>query len=293
MLVKKNSCIFSFSSFFLFPFLSSLLQNLVCNLKQWQCPVTPFLCFGASWTVFFLTWVRDDACSEFGHDQLGSLISESGSVSALGSGAHRDATKLSCFSPSSLRSSAAVVLGLHFFLHPWQKQNSQVFISWFAALPSNRDELKPNGLGSRRRDPPILVKKHNPLKKHWTTPEITALNVGISWPLTNFLPHLCSEGPIDINMSEIGMDAIHELFSKDPTIKLGGHWKPSDCVPRWKVGWGQTPGAGKPTWHLLSCESPWISLWHLVICTLLTTYCKGFASDGNISEEWVSLRTLL
>ncbi|KAK2110135.1 Beta-1,4-galactosyltransferase 5, partial [Saguinus oedipus] len=42
-------------------------------------------------------------------------------------------------------------------------------------------------------------------------------------------------GPIDINMSEIGMDYIHELFSKDPTIKLGGHWKPSDCMPRWKV----------------------------------------------------------
>lgn len=32
------------------------------------------------------------------------------------------------------------------------------------------------------------------------------------------------------------MDTIHELFSKDPAIKLGGHWKPSDCVPRWKVG---------------------------------------------------------
>lgn len=37
------------------------------------------------------------------------------------------------------------------------------------------------------------------------------------------------------------MDAIHELFSKDPTIKLGGHWKPSDCVPRWKVGVGSDP----------------------------------------------------
>uniref|UniRef100_A0A8D2A3A0 glucosylceramide beta-1,4-galactosyltransferase n=1 Tax=Sus scrofa TaxID=9823 RepID=A0A8D2A3A0_PIG len=58
---------------------------------------------------------------------------------------------------------------------------------------------------------------------------------------TYFANHTCPErlpsmkGPIDINMSEIGMDAIHELFSKDPAIKLGGHWKPSDCVPRWKV----------------------------------------------------------
>ncbi|XP_058418477.1 beta-1,4-galactosyltransferase 5 isoform X2 [Diceros bicornis minor] len=58
---------------------------------------------------------------------------------------------------------------------------------------------------------------------------------------TYFANHTCPErlpsmkGLIDINMSEIGMDYIHELFSKDPTIKLGGHWKPSDCVPRWKV----------------------------------------------------------
>uniref|UniRef100_A0A8D2GMR0 Beta-1,4-galactosyltransferase n=1 Tax=Urocitellus parryii TaxID=9999 RepID=A0A8D2GMR0_UROPR len=44
-----------------------------------------------------------------------------------------------------------------------------------------------------------------------------------------------SEGPIDVNMSEIGMADIHALFSRDPTIKLGGHWKPSDCLPRWKV----------------------------------------------------------
>lgn len=46
---------------------------------------------------------------------------------------------------------------------------------------------------------------------------------------------LCSEGPIDINMSEIGMDDIHQLFSRDSSIKLGGHWEPSDCVARWKV----------------------------------------------------------
>uniref|UniRef100_A0A8C3P7M1 Beta-1,4-galactosyltransferase n=1 Tax=Chrysemys picta bellii TaxID=8478 RepID=A0A8C3P7M1_CHRPI len=44
-----------------------------------------------------------------------------------------------------------------------------------------------------------------------------------------------SEGPIDVNMSEIRMEDIHQLFSKDPGIKLGGHWKPDDCLPRWKV----------------------------------------------------------
>ncbi|XP_073663532.1 LOW QUALITY PROTEIN: beta-1,4-galactosyltransferase 5-like [Tursiops truncatus] len=58
---------------------------------------------------------------------------------------------------------------------------------------------------------------------------------------TYFANHTCPErlpsmkGPIAINMSEIGMDVVHELFSRDPTIKLGGHWKPSDCIPRWKV----------------------------------------------------------
>lgn len=36
-------------------------------------------------------------------------------------------------------------------------------------------------------------------------------------------------------MSEITMEDIHQFFSKDPSIKLGGHWKPSDCLPRWKV----------------------------------------------------------
>ncbi|EDL96414.1 UDP-Gal:betaGlcNAc beta 1,4-galactosyltransferase, polypeptide 5 (predicted), isoform CRA_b [Rattus norvegicus] len=68
-------------------------------------------------------------------------------------------------------------------------------------------------------------------------------------PTTTFLPedftyfanHPCPErlpsmkGPIDINMSEIRMDDIHELFSRDPAIRLGGHWKPADCMPRWKV----------------------------------------------------------
>ncbi|KAF4798345.1 Beta-1,4-galactosyltransferase 5 [Turdus rufiventris] len=43
------------------------------------------------------------------------------------------------------------------------------------------------------------------------------------------------KGPIDVNMSEITMEDIHQFFSKDPSIKLGGHWKPSDCLPRWKV----------------------------------------------------------
>ncbi|XP_030069693.1 beta-1,4-galactosyltransferase 6 isoform X2 [Microcaecilia unicolor] len=42
-------------------------------------------------------------------------------------------------------------------------------------------------------------------------------------------------GLININMSEISLDEIHKLFSKDTDIRPGGHWKPKDCVPRWKV----------------------------------------------------------
>lgn len=56
------------------------------------------------------------------------------------------------------------------------------------------------------------------------------------------LSAVSAEGPIDVNMSEITMEDIHQFFSKDPSIKLGGHWKPSDCLPRWKV----TGGLGSP-----------------------------------------------
>lgn len=42
-------------------------------------------------------------------------------------------------------------------------------------------------------------------------------------------------GLIDVNMSEISFDEIQRLFSKDLDIKPGGHWKPNDCKPRWKV----------------------------------------------------------
>lgn len=52
---------------------------------------------------------------------------------------------------------------------------------------------------------------------------------------SHFLLFTYTEGLTDVNMSEISMDEIHQFFSQDPTIKLGGHWKPSDCLPRWKV----------------------------------------------------------
>ncbi|NXX87690.1 B4GT6 galactosyltransferase, partial [Centropus bengalensis] len=51
----------------------------------------------------------------------------------------------------------------------------------------------------------------------------------------NFFFFLYLGGLIDVNMSEISFDEIQQLFSKDVDIKPGGHWKPKDCKPRWKV----------------------------------------------------------
>lgn len=57
-----------------------------------------------------------------------------------------------------------------------------------------------------------------------------------------YLPHLpCPEklpymrGFLSVNVSEISFDEVHQLFSKDSEIGPGGHWRPKDCKPRWKV----------------------------------------------------------
>ncbi|XP_034285550.1 beta-1,4-galactosyltransferase 6 isoform X2 [Pantherophis guttatus] len=42
-------------------------------------------------------------------------------------------------------------------------------------------------------------------------------------------------GFIEANMSEISLEEIQQMFSKDLDIEQGGHWKPKDCKPRWKV----------------------------------------------------------
>ncbi|XP_038399532.1 beta-1,4-galactosyltransferase 6 isoform X4 [Canis lupus familiaris] len=42
-------------------------------------------------------------------------------------------------------------------------------------------------------------------------------------------------GILHVNVSEISFDEIHQLFSKDLDIEPGGHWRPKDCKPRWKV----------------------------------------------------------
>nr|XP_038953012.1 beta-1,4-galactosyltransferase 6 isoform X1 [Rattus norvegicus] len=42
-------------------------------------------------------------------------------------------------------------------------------------------------------------------------------------------------GFLSVNVSEISFDEVHQLFSKDSEIEPGGHWRPQDCKPRWKV----------------------------------------------------------
>jgi beta-1,4-galactosyltransferase 6 len=44
-----------------------------------------------------------------------------------------------------------------------------------------------------------------------------------------------SEGPMDVNMTQIAMEEIDLKFSKYLDVHFGGHWRPKDCKPRWKV----------------------------------------------------------
>lgn len=43
-----------------------------------------------------------------------------------------------------------------------------------------------------------------------------------------------AEGPIEVNMTEVPIEEI-ELQLRNLGIQYGGHWKPKDCRPRWKV----------------------------------------------------------
>lgn len=43
-----------------------------------------------------------------------------------------------------------------------------------------------------------------------------------------------TEGPIEVNMTEIPIEEV-ELQLRQMGIQFGGHWKPKDCKPRWKV----------------------------------------------------------
>ena len=50
-----------------------------------------------------------------------------------------------------------------------------------------------------------------------------------------FLHLVSAEGPIEVNMTEIPIEEMELKFSTFFDIKFGGHWKPKDCKPRWKV----------------------------------------------------------
>eukprot|EP00063_Salmo_salar_P003899 XP_013978734.1 PREDICTED: beta-1,4-galactosyltransferase 6-like isoform X1 [Salmo salar] len=56
---------------------------------------------------------------------------------------------------------------------------------------------------------------------------------GQNLPCPERLPSM--KGPIDVNMTEIPMEEIDLKFSKYLDVQFGGHWKPKDCKPRWKV----------------------------------------------------------
>ncbi|CAG10863.1 unnamed protein product [Tetraodon nigroviridis] len=52
-------------------------------------------------------------------------------------------------------------------------------------------------------------------------------------PCPQRLPSM--KGHIDTNMTEISMEDTELRFNKFFDIKFGGHWKPKDCIPYWKV----------------------------------------------------------
>uniref|UniRef100_A0A674CPP1 Beta-1,4-galactosyltransferase n=1 Tax=Salmo trutta TaxID=8032 RepID=A0A674CPP1_SALTR len=69
-------------------------------------------------------------------------------------------------------------------------------------------------------------------------------------PPTTYLPdsftylssQICPErlpsmkGRLEVNMSEMALEDVERfLLNAEPTMTLGGYWKPRDCVPRWKV----------------------------------------------------------
>lgn len=56
---------------------------------------------------------------------------------------------------------------------------------------------------------------------------------------------------MEVNMTEIPMEEIELKFSKFFDIEFGGHWKPKDCKPRWKVGL-------TPVFTLMSVRTLWL-----------------------------------
>ncbi|XP_030891785.1 beta-1,4-galactosyltransferase 6 [Leptonychotes weddellii] len=96
----------------------------------------------------------------------------------------------------------------------------------------------------------FVVKKVNQISQALVLPLRLLPVKGASWeirsllePLLFVLLHIKTVlhvfdllgGFLNVNVSEISFDEIHQLFSKDLDIEPGGHWRPKDCKPRWKV----------------------------------------------------------
>lgn len=56
----------------------------------------------------------------------------------------------------------------------------------------------------------------------------------IGLKLTLLMCCASAEGPIDINMTEVPIEEIEWQLRK-MGMQFGGHWKPKDCRPHWKV----------------------------------------------------------
>ncbi|TWW65589.1 beta-1,4-galactosyltransferase 6-like [Takifugu flavidus] len=52
-------------------------------------------------------------------------------------------------------------------------------------------------------------------------------------PCPQRLPSM--KGHRDVNVAEISMEETEVSFTKFADMEFGGHWKPKDCIPRWKV----------------------------------------------------------
>lgn len=112
-----------------------------------------------------------------------------------------------------------------------------------------------------------------------------------SWP---FLLHDCcltpshslfpprTEGRLEVNMSEISLEEVERsLLEGKPNIAPGGYWKPTDCLPRWKVSahWKKTILC--VMWPVKQ-EIEWL---HRVVCILLK-YGSAKAHQTELFEEW-------
>ncbi|KAF4077837.1 hypothetical protein AMELA_G00192640 [Ameiurus melas] len=64
------------------------------------------------------------------------------------------------------------------------------------------------------------------------------LPVGFTYLPTDICPEKLPtmKGRLKVDMSEISLSRVEKnLLRSDSSIRLGGHWKPHDCIPRWKV----------------------------------------------------------